>query len=205
MTDQNLTEIICIIDRSGSMESIRDDAIGGFNAFLEEQKKQPGKALLTYCQFDTEYDIIHNGKPIQEVPPLDHATYVPRGSTALLDAIGRTVNEVGARLDKTPEHERPGKVIVVVLTDGQENASREFNRQQIKDMIDRQSGQFNWQFVYLSADANGFTDAMNIGIHADAFVAFQNTGDSTRKAYSTVSSAVSGYRSSGSIGNINQN
>jgi uncharacterized protein YegL len=124
----NLCEIGFVLDRSGSMESMRLEAIGGFNAFLASHQKAAGEAKLTLVLFDHEYIVTHDGRPVKEVPALDPRTYVPRGTTALLDASGRTINTIGERLDKMPEAERPGKVIVSILTDGLENASQEFSR-----------------------------------------------------------------------------
>jgi uncharacterized protein YegL len=107
--NQNLCEIGFVLDRSGSMNTMKDEAIGGINAFLESQQKLPGEARLTLVLFDHEYIVVHDGVPIKEVPPLDNHSYVPRGTTALLDAIGRTINTIGERLNKTPEQDRPGK------------------------------------------------------------------------------------------------
>jgi uncharacterized protein YegL len=113
------------------MNAMKEEAIGGINAFLESQQKLPGEAHLTLVLFDHEYIVAHDGVPIKDVPPLDNHSYVPRGTTALLDAIGRTINTIGERLDRTPEPERPAKVIVAILTDGLENASQEFKRREI--------------------------------------------------------------------------
>jgi len=122
---KDYTHISIILDRTGSMETIRDDTIGGFNTFLNDQKKQPGIATMTLVQFDTvdPYEIIHKFKPIQEVPELTHETYIPRASTPLLDAMGRGINDIEKSLAELSEEERPSKVVVVVITDGMENAS----------------------------------------------------------------------------------
>lgn len=118
---QGLTEIVVILDRSGSMESIRDDAIGGFNAFMESQKAVAGEATSTLVQFNTTLETVHENVPLQDMPLLDSKTYVPGGGTALLDAVGLTVDRVGKRLAVTPEDKRPEKVMVAILTDGEEN------------------------------------------------------------------------------------
>jgi hypothetical protein len=185
------------------MESIRDDAIGGFNRFLEDQKKQPGRATLTYAQFDTEYELVHDGLPLQYVPALTAETFVPRGSTALLDAMGRTINAVGARLSNTPESQRPGKVIVVILTDGAENASKEFRRDKIKAMVEEQTNRWNWQFIYLAANQDAIAVGQSVGIRAQACAAFVADKAGTERSYRSVSNSVSSYRSSGVIGNLN--
>lgn len=159
----NLTDITLVVDRSGSMDQIKDDAEGGVNAFITEQAKQPGEALLTLVQFDTEYEFIHRGVAVKQVPKYK---LVPRGSTALLDAIGRAVNETGERLAKMDEKDRPGLVIFVVMTDGQENSSKEFTKSQIKEMIQRQQNVYNWHFTFLASNQDAFAEADGIGIHA---------------------------------------
>jgi len=199
MTDKNLTEIIAIVDRSGSMESMRQDAIGGFNSFLKEQQDiKVGKCLLTYVQFDHEYDVIHNGIDIQDMKPLDNNTYVPRGSTALLDAIGRTVNTVGERLHKTPEDERPGNVVVVIITDGEENASKEFSLSQIKSIMDRQVNKYNWSVMYIAQNIDAFAAGNRMGLdmaHKNVFLGNAKHGAGGQAAaYSVASRAVSHKR-----------
>jgi len=134
---QDSTFMAIVLDRSGSMSSVRDDAIGGFKTFLAEHQKLPGEALLTLVQFNDGYEVVHDGVLVAVVPPLTPETYVPGGNTALLDAMGRTIDSVGAKLQSMPEGERPGKVIVVVISDGQENASREYTAQHVKSMIDQ--------------------------------------------------------------------
>jgi hypothetical protein len=157
----DLTDITLVIDRSGSMEEIRSDAEGGVNAFIREQAKQPGEALLTLVQFDTEYEFVHRGIPIKRVRDYK---LVPRGSTALLDAVGKAINEAGDRLAKMPEQDRPGLVIFVIVTDGQENSSKEFSKARIKEMIDEQQKKYDWQFTFLGANQDAFAEAGGIGI-----------------------------------------
>ena len=147
---QGLSEIICIIDRSGSMGIIKNDAIGGFNTFLEEQKKLPGEATLTYIQFDTEYEVVHENKPLKDVQPINGSIYIPRGRTALLDAVGKTIDATGRRLANTPEENRPEKIIVAILTDGEENASHQYNLSKIKEMIKHQKEKYSWEFIFLA-------------------------------------------------------
>lgn len=190
----NLTEIACVLDRSGSMEPIREDAIGGFNSFLESQKKQPGEARLTLVLFDNEYLVPENGTPLARVKPLDATTYVPRGSTALYDAIGRTINEVGARLAATPEPDRPGKVIVAILTDGQENASTEFTRETIAGMISHQRKAYSWEFVFLAANQDAVTAARDIAIPAPSAFEFKADKEGMAQAMCLMSSEVTRRR-----------
>lgn len=157
----DLTDLTLVIDRSGSMEEIRSDAEGGVNAFIREQAQQPGDALLTLVQFDTEYEFVHRGVPIKQSPAY---TLVPRGSTALLDAVGRAINETGERLGKMPEQDRPGLVVFVIVTDGQENSSQEFSKSRIKEMIEEQQKKYAWQFTFLGANQDAFAEAGGMGI-----------------------------------------
>jgi hypothetical protein len=196
------THIAVILDRTGSMESIRDDTIGGFNAFLNEQKKQPGKATLTLVQFDSQdpYEVLHQVKTIQEVPELTHETYVPRASTPLLDALGRGINDLEKAVADIKEADRPSKVVFVVITDGQENASREFRRDQILKMINEKEKQHGWQFVFLSADLDAINDAMDQGFQPAAAMAFDQSAVGVKNAWASVSQNISNYRASRSQG-----
>jgi hypothetical protein len=159
----DLTDITLVVDRSGSMSSIRADAEGGINTLLAEQAAQPGQALLTLVHFDTEYEFVHRGVPVSRVPPY---RLLPRGMTALLDAVGRAIAETGERLARTAEAERPGLVVFVVVTDGQENSSREYTKARIKEMIEHQQSVYNWQFTFLGANQDAFAEAGGLGIDA---------------------------------------
>lgn len=191
--NKDLTRIIVILDRSGSMNSIRDDAIGGFNAFVEEQKAVPGEATLTLVQFDDKYEPNYENIPLDEVDDLDETTFVPRGSTALLDAIGRTVVGACADIDKMAEEARPGKVMVAILTDGAENASREFNKEQVLNAITERT-KAGWEFLYLSADADAFRDAGGYGINVNNIFLFEKTKLGTKRAYKKMSESTTTYR-----------
>ncbi len=149
----DLTDITLVVDRSGSMESIKSDAEGGINEFILQQASEPGEAMLTLMQFDTEYDLVHNGVKVSDVPAY---TLVPRGMTALLDAVGRAINETGARLAAMPEQDRPGLVVFVIVTDGEENSSQEFTRADLRKLIEHQQSEYSWQFTFLAADQDAF-------------------------------------------------
>ena len=151
MAQENLTEIVCIVDRSGSMDAIRKDAQGGFDAFIEEQQKEPGEATVTLAQFDDKYEMVWENKPLVEIKKGDYLL-MPRGMTALLDAVGKTVRSVGERLDRTDEDKRPAKVIVTIITDGHENHSKEYKREQIMEMINHQRDKYKWEFLFLAAN-----------------------------------------------------
>ena len=153
---KDLTEIVVVIDRSGSMSSCRADAVGGLNTLVKEQKEVKGEAKFTLVQFDTEYEIVHNGIDIKDVPELD---LVPRGGTALYDAVCKTIVTTGERLAKMAEKDRPGLVLFVVVTDGGENSSKEYkDRSKVKEMIDHQTNVYNWKFTYLGSDVSGFAN-----------------------------------------------
>ncbi|WP_191094081.1 vWA domain-containing protein [Nocardia colli] len=156
MTNPDLTLIAVLLDRSGSMQSIKSDTEGGFSAFIDEQRNVPKTIEVTLARFDTEYECVYANRPLAQVPPLD---LHPRGMTALYDAVGRLVTDVGAELAKRPEAERPGTVIVVVLTDGHENSSREWSHTAVKSLITQQQDVYNWNFLFLGANM----DAVAIG------------------------------------------
>jgi Mg-chelatase subunit ChlD len=162
---QDLTDITLVVDRSGSMQAIRSDAEGGINAFISDQANEPGDCVLTLVQFDTEYEFVMNGLPIKKA---GRYQLVPRGATALLDAMGRAINETADRIGKMPESDRPGLVVFVVMTDGLENSSREFTRQQIRKMIERKQDVENWQFTFLGANQDAFEEAAAMGMARNA-------------------------------------
>ncbi len=174
------------------MEAIRDDTIGGFNAFLQQQKAEPGFATLTLVQFDSQdpYEVIHRFKPIAEVPELTRETYVPRASTPLLDAMSSGINDLESSLSQLAEADRPARVVMVVVTDGQENASREFHKEQIEKMI-----KDGWQFVFLSADLAAIHDAQDVGVAPSASLLYQKSGLGSKGAWSSLSRRLSDYRS----------
>jgi hypothetical protein len=178
------------------METIRDYTIGGFNAFLQDQKKQPGKVTLTLVQFDSEdpYEIVHNFKSIADVPPLTRETFVPRAATPLLDAMGRGINDLQRRIGELRKEHRPLKVIIAVVTDGQENASNEFRHEDIKRMVKQRTKKDGWQFVFLSADLAAIADARAVGIVPGAILRFAKNNAGTAAAWSALSRTTSGYR-----------
>ena len=200
--NENLTEIVFILDRSGSMGHLTEDTIGGFNSFIENQKKEDGEAVLTTILFDHEYEILHNGVNIKNVKPLTNKDYSVRGMTALLDAIGRTINIVGERLGKMNERDRPSKVIFVITTDGQENSSKEFTQSQIKKMIEHQTNKYNWQFMFLGANIDAVSTARSFGISGQFASNYVANAIGTDVLYSTLSKSVSDFRT---VGKINDN
>ncbi len=193
---ENYTHITVILDRSGSMESIRDDVVGGFNAFLKEQQRTEGMATLTLVQFDTAapYEVVHSFTLVQAVKPLTVETYMPRGGTPLLDALGRGINETDATLSLMREENRPARVVFVIVTDGMENASREFTRNQVARMIAEKQEVAGWQVVFLSADLSAVAEAEGMNVLRKQSLAFDKTAAGSRAAFSSVSSNVARMR-----------
>ena len=174
----HLTELAFILDRSGSMQPLQEAAVAAFNAFVKSQLDVPGDARLTLVQFDDAYEVPVSARPLQDVPELTAATYVPRGSTALLDAIGRTITDTARRLDPLPAAEKPGKVILAIFTDGQENASRDYTAKHINDLIRLYRDEKGWDFLFLAAnqDAIASATAMHIDTHLAADVDYSLKG-----------------------------
>jgi len=185
------TYIIFLIDRSGSMSSLRDDTIGGFNAFVEEQKKAPGKAVLTLAQFDDKFQIDYEGLDIHKVPELTPETFVPRGGTALRDAAARLMISAGSKLSVMKEEDRPDNVIFVVITDGVENASKETPAYILKEMIDLQTNMYNWKFLFLGANMDAALVGNNMGMSG---LSYKATGGGMRRSIDTASSYVGNTR-----------
>jgi uncharacterized protein YegL len=194
---KNAIDIVLLLDRSGSMYSIRDDTIGGYNRFVRDQKEVPGEATFTLIQFDAynPHELIHDGIDLRDVPEMTHAGFVPRGGTPLYDAMGATIASVGERLSALPEDLRPNKVVFVTITDGKENSSREYTKERVASMIKEQSEKYSWQFVFLGADVTAMQQGADFGISTDRVAHFDaaRIGD----AYNTTSSLLSSFRSTG--------
>ena len=172
MTRADLTDITFVLDRSGSMQSIKAATIESFNGFVHSQRSGDGTAQMSLVQFDDQYEPNYQAIPIEQTPDLNDVTYVPRASTALLDAMGRTIQLTGERLRDMPEHERPGTVVFVTLTDGYENASREYTLHRINDMIREQRERYSWQFIFLGANQDAIATAAKMGMGAGQSMTF---------------------------------
>jgi hypothetical protein len=195
---KDCTEIVVILDKSSSMGTIKGATIEGFNTFLDEQQKLPGEANLTLVLFDTTYTV-KPAKPVKDIKPLTGKTYLPGGCTALLDAMGKAITETGKRLADTPEAERPDKVIVMTMTDGEENSSQEHTRKQIFDMIKHQEEKYKWCFIYLGANVDAFQEAGHIGIGQAQACNYAATDKGVKSAYLVGTRAVTGFRSEGEL------
>lgn len=178
-----------ILDRSGSMQSIRDDVVGSFNAYVEGQKQGPGIATLSLVQFDSQepFEMVHDFKPLTEMPQLSAATYIPRASTPLLDALGRGMADLETKLGKLGDDSGPEHVFFVIITDGMENASREYQRAQIEAMIKEKIEKEKWEFVFLSADLAAIHEARQMGIAQDHSLLFDKSGQGMREAMQSAS------------------
>jgi len=194
MVDNNKSLIVIVLDRSGSMSSIRDDTIGGINTFLADQQKLPSECNLTFTQFDDVYEIVHHNVPLNRIKPLDQTTFVPRGSTALLDAIGRTINTVGVELATLPEEQRPGKVFFTIFTDGEENASKEFSREQVFEMIKKQREEFKWEFIFLAANQDAIQTSQTMGMGASSSMTCNSTCAGIKGTYDALSKKLGDVR-----------
>ena len=192
---KNLTEMVFILDRSGSMQSLTADTIGGFNSMIENQKKEEGEAFVTTVLFDDQYELLHDHIDIKEIQPITNNEYYARGTTALLDAVGKTINSIGSRLSATPEDERPDKVIFVITTDGMENASREFVKSTVKDMIEHQQSKYSWTFMFLGANMDAVGEAASLGINTDFARTYTASDWGTQSVYTSVSNAMAYVRS----------
>jgi hypothetical protein len=194
MTNPDLTLIAALLDRSGSMKMIKTDTEGGFNAFIEEQAKLPGNVDVTLAQFDTEFDWVYRNVPVAEVPPL---RLEPRGSTALLDSIGKLVTNIGAELATRPARLRPGLVIVVITTDGHENASAEWTVKRVRRLITQQQDVYKWRFIFLGANINAVDTGASYGIPTASSLDYTADSMGTHAVYAAASASVSNMRGGG--------
>ena len=190
----NLTELVFILDRSGSMGGLESDTIGGFNSMLTKQQEQDGECRITTVLFDNEYEILHDRIDIKAVSPITEKEYFVRGATALLDAIGMTINKIGNTQKQTAEDYRAEKVLFVITTDGMENASREYTYDKIKSHIERQKSKYGWEFIFLGANIDAVEVANRIGIAKDRASNFHNDSEGIGLHYRVVGEAVSFFR-----------
>lgn len=192
-------KIINIIDRSSSMSSMLDVAINGFNAFLEDQKSVDGDALVSTVQFSNLYNVTYENLDIQKCEYFNRNNYRPGGSTALYDAIGKTIEHEVDLLGNLPKGKRPEKTLCVILTDGEENSSRQFSKEKIKELIGEMKEDFNWEFIFLAANEEAAIAAETMGISSGNAYAFTNTSSGLKDAYMGVSHATRSYRNSKSV------
>ena len=195
---KGLTELVFILDRSGSMSGLESDTIGGYNSLLEKQKREEGECIITTVLFDDKYELLHDRINIKGVVPLTDKDYYVRGCTALLDAIGRTVSKVGNAQKHTAAEEQAEKVLFVITTDGMENASREYGYDKVRRMIERQKERYGWEFLFLGANIDAAETAARVGIQKDRAVNYHADAKGTSLNYQVLSQAICHLRTSDS-------
>ncbi|MBQ9832805.1 MAG: VWA domain-containing protein [Clostridia bacterium] len=190
----SITELVFILDRSGSMAGLESDTVGGFNSLIEKQKKQDGDCYVSTVLFDNESEVLHDRVKLQDIPKMTDKDYTVRGCTALVDAIGSAIHHIGnihkyARKEDVPEH-----TLFVITTDGLENASRRYKAEQVKNMIERQKEKYGWEFLFVGANMDAVETAAQYGIHQDRAVNYNADEKGTKILYESVAKAVSHVR-----------
>ena len=193
---KNLTELVFILDRSGSMAGLEADTIGGFNAMIEKQRGEPGEAVISTVLFDNETEVIHDRVSLDRVPALTEKEYDVRGCTALLDAVGGAIHHIGNVHKYAREEDRPEKTLFVITTDGMENASRRYTYDKVKSMIERQRERYGWEFLFLGANIDAAREAARFGIRADCAADYHADSMGTKAVYESVCEAVCQVRRS---------
>ena len=197
--NDNATELVFVLDRSGSMHALVSDTIGGFNALIEKQKQEPGACVVTTALFDDRYELLHDRVPLSNILPMTEREYFARGNTALLDALGRTIDKTIHALRGIVEEERPKTVLFVIMTDGLENASREYNAARVREMVSQQQAQ-GWEFLFLGANMDAISAASHVGIAADRAVTYRADQVGTRLSYDVLNDTVGCVRAGAPIG-----
>ena len=189
-----MTELVFILDRSGSMSGLEADTIGGFNSMIEKQKREEGKAVVSTVLFDSECQVIHDRLPLDKVPPMTEKEYYVRGSTALLDAIGGAIHHIGNVHKYARKEDVPEKTMFIITTDGHENASHRYDYDRVRHMIERQKEKYGWEFLFLGANIDAAKEAKRFGISADRAVNYHADPKGTALNYEVISDAVRNIR-----------
>lgn len=191
---KGLTEIVFILDRSGSMGGLESDTIGGYNALIEKQKKEEGEALISTVLFDDTCEVLHDRVALEQIKPMTDKEYDVRGCTALLDAIGGAIHHIGNIHKYIREEDRPEKTLFIITTDGMENSSRFYTYEKVKHMVERQKEKFGWEFLFLGANIDAIREAARFGIKADRAVNYRCDSEGTAVNYRVLSETVSRVR-----------
>ncbi|RAZ78973.1 vWA domain-containing protein [Planococcus halotolerans] len=194
-----MTELVFILDKSGSMAGLEKDTIGGFNALIEKQRKLEGDVRVTTVLFNQSYELLHDRINLKGISPLTEEDYEVGGTTALLDAIGSSIQKIGNAQKRTSEEERADKVMFVITTDGMENASCEYNYKKILEMIGRQKQKFNWEFIFLGANIDAVATAQQFGVGEEFAVEYHADAEGTQLNYQVLSEAVASFRTGKSL------
>ena len=197
---KNLTEIVFILDRSGSMSGLEQDTIGGFNSLIEKQKKEDGEAYISTVLFDSRTEVLHDRVELKKINPMTDKEYYVRGSTALLDAVGGAIHHIGNVHKYARKEDVPEKTMFIIMTDGYENASRKYNYDEIKRMITRQKEKYGWDFMFLGANIDAISEARKYGIGEEMAVEYNCDRKGTAISYDAVSDAVKSVRACGCVG-----
>ncbi len=193
---KNLTELVFILDRSGSMAGLEKDTIGGFNSMIAKQRKEPGEAYVSTILFDNHCEVIHDRVDIQKIEPMTQEQYYVRGSTALLDAVGYSIHHIANVHKYAREEDRPEKTLFVITTDGMENASREYNYEKVRKMIEHEKEKYGWEFIFLGANIDATREAARFGISEDRAANYHADSKGTDVVYGAINAAVSNVRAS---------
>jgi uncharacterized protein YegL len=196
---KGLTELVFILDKSGSMAGLENDTIGGYNSMLEKQQGIEGECRITTVLFDQDYELLHDRIDIRAIGPLSHKEYQVGGATALLDAMGRTIHKIGNVQKNTADEYRAERVLFVIITDGEENSSREYTAKKVKDMVEHQKTKYGWEFIFLGANIDAVHTAEGFGIGADRAADYVADGPGTQLSYRMVADTVAEFRGTGRI------
>ena len=191
-----MTELVFIVDRSGSMSGLEKDTIGGFNSMIEKQKKEAGEALVSTVLFDNESVVIHDRLPLDAVPRMTEKEYFTRGCTALLDAVGGAIHHIGNIHKYAREEDRPQRTLFIITTDGMENASRRYDYPRVREMIERQKEKYGWEFLFLGSNIDAAKEAARFGISAERAANYHADHQGTGLVYEAVNAAVCAVRAS---------
>jgi len=196
---KGLTELVFILDKSGSMSGLESDTIGGFNSMLKNQQAIEGECCVTTVLFDNNYQLLHDRIDIKAVSPITEKEYQVGGSTALLDAIGRTINKIGNAQKHTAESYRAEKVLFVIITDGEENSSREYSVEKVKTLIERQKAKYGWEFIFMGANIDAVQTAGSFGITPDRAVDYIADSEGTQLNFKVMKETIATFRETGAV------
>ena len=197
---KHFTEIVFILDRSGSMSGLESDTIGGFNSLISKQKKEEGQALVTTILFDDRSEVLHDRVPLERIKPMTEADYYVRGCTALLDTLGETIHRIATIHKYAREEDRPEKTLFIITTDGKENASRRYSYDKVKQMVEKEKSKYGWEFLFLGANIDALDVANRMGIGADRAANYHCDTEGTALNYAVLGEAISSVRSCKPLG-----
>jgi uncharacterized protein YegL len=192
--NDNLTELVFILDKSGSMSGLEADTIGGYNAMLAKQKQEPGRAVVTTVLFDDQYERLHDRVDLAGLAPITEKEYFVGGTTALLDALGRTIKHIIKIRRRTREEDQPARTLFVITTDGQENASCKYSYRTIKSLVEREKRKYGWEFIFLGANIDAIATAVSFGIAPNMAADFHADSEGTRRNFEAVGCAITELR-----------